>query len=509
MLNIRSSLSVVVLILFVHAIALGQCNVQPEIKIRGDTNITVQDSIYRTLTPQFFGFNLELIEFQNSLWNTEGGSVESGVIKLLQRFPGAIYRYPGGTVANHFDWSAAIGPISARRSQQIVGYQEPKAVQFGPSEYLRFVKQTGGTAWYVLNLYGALNTPNTSQNLAKSAGNLAAFFDSERSKGMPAIYRWELGNELDRGSYSWPASKYASVATEVANAVKPFLHEAKLVSMSQDWAHTSTNTFGVDYNSYIAAALSQVTTEFASHLYYDGAPWGLPLPKLIKQLCKNLSSVQSASQNGSLWITEHGRAPLGTPADPGWKNNWPQTAGQAAAISAADMMISIAQTQQTNGAFIHSLHGTKGPWPLFHKRTDGVIYPSAVYWALVLLRETLLDKVLVSAISTLNDAKNGVGYDINAVVMTNNKRNQYSIWLINRGSTASTNKFLVPILAGKRLLIKAAILSSNDPKSNNYSEQYKVSPLRKEVYVDVNQFGEFEFVVPAYSVNALKIHNIE
>ena len=503
--TIRGTVFAVFLLTLSFASTANQCDEEQKLKIQNEALVVVGGSTYRTLNPQFFGFNLELVEFQNSLWNGSSKQTENDVIQLLQRFPGAVYRYPGGTVANHFDWQAAIGPEHSRTPQQIVDYQEPRSIQFGPSEYLDFVKQVNGTAWYVLNLYGYLKSERTPQTLAQSAGKLAAYFESKKNEGLPAVYRWELGNELDRGRYRWPAYKYADVAKQVSISVRPYLGEARMVSMAQDWPHTGASTLGVDYNAFIATNLGDVATEFASHLYYDGAPWGPPLPRLLKQVCKNLNSIHTHTLDGAIWITEHGRAPMGTPADPGWKNNWPQTGSLAAAISTADMMLSLARTRNVKGAFMHSLHGSSGPWPLFHKRSDGVVYPSAVYWALVLLRESLLDNVLITTITTTNNNANEVGYDTNTLVMANARRSQYSVWSINRGEKFANTKFSISSLAGKKVVLKITTISSKDREDSNYSEQYKVFPIRKEISINVSTNGEFSLLTPAYSVTSVII----
>jgi len=472
---------------------------QPRIDNKG-TRIEVKNTTYRKLTPQFFGFNLELIEFENSLWNMKSRSVEPSVIQYLQRFPGAVFRYPGGTTGNHFDWKSATGPLSSRPAQRIVDWQPARDVQFGPVEYLEFVKQVGGTAWYVLNLYGSLQASQPTQHLANSAAELASFMSSQRSLGLPKIYRWELGNELDRGQVRWPASKYITVAKAISASVRSNYDSAEFVAMLQDWAHTGASTPGVNYNTTVARELSLDSTGFAAHLYYDGAPWGPPMPRLLRQFCTNFDDVRSGAPSATMWVTEHARTPLGTPDDPRWKKNWPQTGSLAAAISSADMMITLARSKNVNGAFIHALHGTNGPWPLFHKRSDGTIYPGPVYWAILLLRETLLDEVLNSNVSTTNQGANGVGYVTNAAVLADSGRTRFTVWLVNRSEVKSVTRFNIPQLAGKRVVAKFAHLSGDNPMDSNYDTPYKVFPVRGEVLVDVDPGGEFSLFVPAYSV---------
>lgn len=494
------TLLVCIFLCLIQPIQAGECGKSNSISNNFETSIVVGDTTFRSLTPQFFGFNLELIEFQNSLWDSSRNRVDPNVIQHLQRFPGAVYRYPGGTVANHFNWRASTGPVANRIPQQVAEYQGAKVVLFGPSEYLDFVAQVNGTAWYVLNLYGTLQMSLSPQSMATSAADLAKFMHTAQKNGFPSIYRWELGNELDRGRYRLSASQYANIAKLVAASLKSDIHDSKMVIMAQDWAHTGANTPGVNYNTFTARELLQFSSEFASHLYYDGAPWGPPVPRLVKQLCKNLAEIKSAGPSASVWVTEHGRTPLGTPADVKWKNNWPQTADMSAAISATDMMISLANTKNVSGAFIHSLHGSTGPWPLFHKMSSGTIYPSAVYWALALLRESMLEDVLTSTISVTNSGGSATGYDTNVVVLANKSRSKFALWSANRSDAAAKFHLISPDLSGRRVLLKIATLSSQAPTDNNYAEQYKIFPMRQETAVDVDSAGGFSILAPAYSV---------
>jgi alpha-N-arabinofuranosidase len=500
-LNFSNSFSCIVLLFAQSGFTqeCGESNKSNDI----ETIISSSGSTFREISPKFFGFNLELIEFQNSLWDNSKQQVFPTVVQYLQRFPGAVYRYPGGTVANNFDWISAVGPIASRTPQQVVDYQSAKIVEFGPTEYLNFVAKVNGTAWYVLNLNGSILAPMPPHTLATSATNLVRFMHNEQEKGLPSIYRWELGNELDRGRYRWSASKYVDVSKEIMTSVKPYLYGSNMVNMVQDWSHTGASTLGIDYNAYTAKELNQFTTEFSSHLYYDGAPWGPPVPRLVKQLCKNLSSIRSSAQNGSIWVTEHARAPLGTPSDPNWKNNWPQTGDMAAAISSTDMMISLARTKNINGAFIHSLHGSAGPWPLVHRQRNGTIYPSTVYWALLLLRESMLEDVLTSTISVNSNGAEGTGYNTNAVMLANKMRSKYSIWTTNRSDKMQRFQIHLPNLLEKKITLKIATLASKFSTDNNYTEPYKTFPIRKEISVNTDAANGFSFDVPSHSISAI------
>lgn len=459
--------------------------------------IRVDRVALRDITPQFFGFNLELVEFQNSLWDSKNKRVLPNVIGYLQRFPGAVYRYPGGTVSNHFDWKGAVGPISSRFPQKLVDWQAPKIVEFGLLEYLSFVRDVNGVAWYVSNLNGSFFSELNLDELSSSSAELATFMSEQRTKKLPDIFRWELGNELDRGRYRWPASKYSTVAKEISGAIRENYEGAKLVGMTQDWSHTGASVFGVNYNNTVAKHLENDINEFAGHAYYEGKPWGPSSKTVIHQIGKNLNEVNLGSPNFVFWVTEHGRAPVGTPSDPGWQSNWPQTADLGAALFVADMMISLARTEKVGGAFIHSLHGTSGPWPMFHKASNGTFQPSSVYWSMLLLREGLLEDVLKTNLVEGNNIDDSLS---NSIVLSNKRRSRYSIWAVNRSQSKLLNTYKIPLLAGKRVTLKYSYLTGSGPKDSNYIESYNIFPRRYQIVVDVGIAGDFVLDVPGNSV---------
>jgi alpha-N-arabinofuranosidase len=501
----RCKFAILGLVLFCSNCLAQGCSTSMEQQSAGATSVAASDIGFRKLFPQFFGFNLETIEFENSLWNIADRRVDPNVIRYLQRFPGAVYRYPGGSVVNQFDWKSAVGPESTRNPQKVVPWLGARIVRFGPAEYLDFVKQVGGTPWYTLNLYGSIESSLPAQYLADSAAGLAKFMSNRVASGLPGIYRWELGNELDRGSIKWSPEVYTAMAKKVASAVSSSYIGAEFVGMIQDWAHVSFSRQSLNYNTAVAQGLSSTTREFAAHLYYDGAPWGPPLPRVLRQLCENIASVKKIVPNPSIWVTEHARTPVGTPDDPAWKSNWPQTASLAAGISTADMMISLAKRNDVRGAFIHALHGTNGPWPFFHKGKDGVIYPSAVYWSMVLLRESMLEDVLTSRFITTNSARSDVGYDTNAVVMANGARSHFATWAVNRTPNNIDLAITIPRLANRKILVGISTISGESLEDSNYSKAYSIFPRRHNIEVDADANGTFLFSQAPYSVNALKI----
>jgi hypothetical protein len=93
-----------------------------------------------------FGWNVAWQKFQINFWNTTTQTADTNVRAFLSaKMPGALYRYPGGTVLSYFDWKETIGPVASRTVQftDNQGWVHP---HFGIDEFLRLVEELGGSA---------------------------------------------------------------------------------------------------------------------------------------------------------------------------------------------------------------------------------------------------------------------------------------------------------------------------------------------------------------------------
>lgn len=468
----------------------------------------------RRIEPHFFGFNFVWVEFQASFWNDAAGRVEEEAVKWLQAFPGAVYRYPGGAESNYFDWKAAVGPIAQREPRKAVKWKGPIVARFGLDEYLAFVSEVGGQPWYVANLYGEYGKEGDPQKLAEEARQLAAYLKSKGYPGGP-ILRWELGNELDRGEYHWSADKYLDASRQVAAAIRRADPQARFVAIMEDYdAHRGWRGLSAaEYNRQVAAGLKGVATEYAQHSYYDGVNVEVPYPvaKRISQICNSIEAaeaVRPAAGPVGIWVTEHTRQPVKNSAkNADWKPNWSQSANLEAALGVADFMIAASQVPEVMGLFVHSLHGLDVPWPMFHKNKTGTqTHPSAVYWALRVLRQGMEPEVLRTASHSANAGGYFGGYDFRASVMANPERTKWAAWAVNRSPSAQTIELRIPALAGKRVKANLQVLADDNLNANNYLDGNRLRPrdLPEQVIV-FDKTGRAALVLAPQSITAAKL----
>ncbi|MBV8635687.1 MAG: hypothetical protein JO002_14430 [Burkholderiaceae bacterium] len=481
---------------------LGSCNASYAIKPSDKYRAVAADAgPVRRLQPAFFGFNLEWLEFQSALWDKQRGAVNQDAENLLAGFPGAVYRYPGGTNADYFAWREGVGTPDARPAGKRATWTDSTTINFGPAEYLKFVKDVGGQAWYVTNIYGAVGQEQDNAELAQSAGDLADFLRGQKAAGMPAVLRWELGNELDRDVFRWPPQKLVGVSLAAAKQIRQRDPDAQVVSMLEEYPARQQDGFSASaYNKTVAGAVKSSTSEFAIHLYYDGKPTP-PLRQALSSMCYAIDDARAAGiGNPTVWITEYARVPDGAWSGD-WKNLWPQTADLQAAISDADMVIATAQMPEVNGAMIHALHASDGPWPTMHRsRADGHIYPSAVLIALRMLRDTMLPNVLATRNESANAGAYAGGYDMRAVVMTDDARKKYSVWAVNRSGKGIDLNIAIPALKGRSMNGKIVTLSDDNPKANNYASQTRLQPSSSQSTISFNADGVASVGLPPYAV---------
>lgn len=470
----------------------------------------------RRLEPHYFGFNFTWVEFQDSLWNEAKGRVDERAVEWFRDFPGAVYRYPGGTESNHFDWRATVGPVGQRAPRKIVKWKGPLVATFGLDEYLAFVDEVGGQPWFVANLYGDYDKEGDPQKLADEAYQLAAYL---KTRGGPEerILRWELGNELDRGEYLWSAEKYLDVSKRVANAIRSADPQARLVAIMEDYdAHWRWGWRGMnaaEYNRKVAAGLLGIAGEFTQHSYYDGVNVEVPypVPKRIAQLCRSIEAAESVPATtgpAGIWVTEHSRQPVKLGKGGDWKPNWPQSANLEAALGVADFMIAASQIPEVMGLFVHALHGLDAPWPLFHKnKATGQIHPGAVFWVLHVLRQGMESEVLPTTSHSGNAAGYMGGYDFRASVMTDATRTKWAMWSVNRAPAAQTVEVRIPALAGRKAKVSLTALSDKSLHANNYLDGNRLRPQEMpEQVIDFDKAGRAKLMLAPYSVTAARFN---
>lgn len=474
-----------------------QVNQAASNSLSADSKVTT-----KILKPTFFGFNLEWLEFQLGFWDASTNKVRSDVIHAFKEFPGAIYRFPGGINANHISWRDSTGPLAHRVLKPYVSWLAPLRAEFGPDEYLSFVREVNGQAWYVANLYGSEAAPRPLQELSDESRDLAQYLAKRAKDGAAPVLRWELGNELDRGHHKWSPAKLAQAANQVAAAVLLGDPGASFVHLQQEYPAQAAKGYSEDrYNSELRARLATVQPEYAIHLYYDGVPEAPSVDFFLKKVCKVVEAAKAEGSPGHIWITEHGRVPNGFWASTP-KSMWPETANLTAAISMSDMLIGTTQIPEVLGAFTHSLVPSSSPWPLLHKQNDGSFTPSATLLAMKVLRRTMKPRVLDASQHSHGRGWQGAPYTVRSVALASDDGRALTLWSINRSAFPQTLRFTLKNSPVDLALTGALRIADKEMTSGNHEQPRRIQIDSSLPYAITEGRGVWSIELPANSVNA-------
>ncbi|MBL7260133.1 alpha-L-arabinofuranosidase C-terminal domain-containing protein [Paractinoplanes lichenicola] len=145
------------------------------------------------------------------VWNSAAGRPADTIVSLSRNAGLNMLRYPGGTVANLFDFAKAIGPAAQRGCQTSGGFANgqfsPTDSRFGPDENEKLADAIGGkttvmvptinrTAADAANYVEYMNSP--ADGAATNPNGGTDWAEVRAANGHPAPYGiryWEYGNE--------------------------------------------------------------------------------------------------------------------------------------------------------------------------------------------------------------------------------------------------------------------------------------------------------------------------
>lgn len=488
-------------------IAETKCPTPTRIGLNEPVSIYVEtNKVVRQVKPTFIGFNLDLLAFQSDFWDKEKQQVKSDLIKWLRVFPQAVYRYPGGTPANYFNWAASVGPNVHRAPQKLASWKSAQSVDFGFDEYMSFVKDVGGSPWVIVNLQGEYGKEQAKEKMSFSAAQWANYA-SKKYSSQP-VFRWELGNELYIDK--WSPQKYTESAHLALTEMSKSIGSGRFVAMLEDYKKDPYyQGMSLDqYNSIIVKSLGSDVSEFALHPYYDsvGTVFIDTVQHRLEYICQSISEAKkiNPSKNIGIWLTETARWPRNEKGKE-WNTGWWRTSSLEAGISVADLLIGAVQIPEVNGAFIHALASNTGPWAMFHTDKDKQLYPSIIYLTLRLLREHTQEIALSTKTSSPNISGYAGGYDIRAAAFSDQSRKKINLWTINRSNRDQSVNLVIEKHRGKVVKAMQTFLSDQDVNATNRDKQDRVLPVTREIELRFDKSGVSNVVLPRFSIGVLDL----
>jgi hypothetical protein len=163
--------------------------------------------------------------------------------------------------------------------------------------------------------------------------------------------------------------------------------------------------------------------------------------------------------------------------------------------------------KEVQGSALHALHGSNGPWPLFHRvskeRYD--FKPSVTLLAYRLLRESMLPVVLPTRSSSPANSGYEGRYDARGTVLASPSRERFSVWTANRLNGEMTVKLEIPELAGKSVAATLNFVTAPAADAHNYDRKDAVLEQQEKRHLRFDSSGRATYVVPSLSVAALAL----
>lgn len=197
--------------------------------------------------PGLLGVNHRYVNDGHGLWNAESDAPDPVAVRRLRSAGVSLVRYPGGIVANLFDWKESVGEVEQRRCQtnghwRAAGYRAVKGLAYGPDEHMRFVKAGGAKAVMVVPIATEtpadaadwveyMNSPDDGPGERNPHGGTD--WAHERAlNGRKAPYRvglWEVGNEQRVGNQRyWMSSNGNRALRQYTNGGSRFITDERL-----------------------------------------------------------------------------------------------------------------------------------------------------------------------------------------------------------------------------------------------------------------------------------------
>lgn len=452
--------------------------------------IRVDDTVVRESLPNtLFGFNINYVAFQDQLWDANTQSVKPGIVANLRPFSGAIYRYPGGLLANGFDWSQAVGSPAKRQVQQPTSISRPPLkVMFGINEYLELLSQLNGQGWYVLNLVGLNGLQpmmEYDQGVVAESNRALARHLWENSPRNISVHHYELGNELDRSRYEWSHEKYVARSLATITAIRDVDKDARFIAFLRDFRlkykknPERPEDMPANFLADVMRGLPMVE-DFSLHHYYDGRRGDgtdRTIPYWLERMSQAIESFRSV-RNGKapqVWITEHARQRNKKKRSVELESS---NSNLSSAISTADYLIALAQFPEVKGAVWHGLNTRR--WQVFDatlKHRD--LRPLPIYWGLRVLRTISLPIVLATRTYSTNISGYRGGYDVRGVAFRDSTGDALGLWIVNRAPQVVNAELEYLPFRGEEVVVWHAYLagtSGTDPEAPDLEPARMLEP---------------------------------
>lgn len=234
------------------------------------------------INPRIFGTNLEWFNDAGGLASKEP-QLKEKITQLTKTQGVTVMRFPGGTLADFYDWRDGIGPVELRPNRKHPTDSGTSNNNFGSPEFFRFLQDTHSEG---------LITVNVGTGTAKAAADWVAYANqsqhSAREKDgfkTPAnIKLWEIGNELylpgnpGEKIITLTPEAYAQKYLEFSRAIKKVDPTVTTIAIGVAKSHIGPDTQYSDWTKILLEKAGKEIDMIAVHnayfpmLYHERQP---------------------------------------------------------------------------------------------------------------------------------------------------------------------------------------------------------------------------------------------
>ena len=473
--------------------------IMPFSKVYAAVNITIDPNIVVRAGSSSIkvGWNMPPDNF--NFWDDVNWRVSDPIKSYMDDMMGQYYRYPGGTVANYFNWKKSIGSYATRESMYN-GYGVWYTPKLGVDEALKFVESVGGKMIYVLKMSDSTNYTLSAQDgadlveylngdVANNPNGGTNWAQMRSNNGHPAPYNvklFQLGNELDWPEFSFNTSTYNAMSKLVMNTMLFVDPTIQFVGNARTAPWGWTNDWDNWHNPIMDSL--KVNSSFigmALHPYYSQGSVDNMSNKWISELQTDMNTrlvdTNTGLPNGNIYVTENAV----------WTNAITDaTSNMDGAVTTARFLLQNAMNPQVAMNIWHAFGKYRGNtwWPSFETNNTArpILEVYKVLYNNGLNRDIVQSTGSTSTIQVLGakDAGSG-GY--------------YRVSITNYEPTDQT---LDITLNGLSSGVKAITIKGVKPNGTDYENEINYT---QSVNVTVNSNGTFSTVMPAKSVMVLII----
>lgn len=246
------------------------------------------DQVSHRIDKRIFGTNLEWFNNAGGLGST--GRRYTHLVDLARKQGITNYRFPGGILADYYDWKDGIGSHKNRKTTKHPSDSGKSRHTFGSVEYFRFLTETDGQALITVNAgTGSAAEAAAWVSYANDPNNELRIKDGITKP--VGVKMWEVGNELylPGNPTEMPVSVspevYAGRFIEFADAMRAVDPTIEVIAIGEVKPHEGPGSAYPDWTEEVLSIAADKIDHFAVHNAY--------FPMLVKVRQPEVSDVYS------------------------------------------------------------------------------------------------------------------------------------------------------------------------------------------------------------------------